>query len=184
MVRALSCAAAALVLAAGAARAMPGEMPWDHAGGPGRPDCTECHFDSEAVEHSPALRLEGLPERAVPGRSYDLVLRLEADGLETAGFLIRAQTAAAQEAGLPPGRFLPANDRTEAGEGAIRSTESGARQKRPGVAEWRFSWRAPGRSVGAVTMYAAATAANDDRSPLGDRVHLFQTAVTVEPPDD
>lgn len=164
---------------AGAARAMPGAMPWDHAGGPGRPDCTACHFDRPAVEPSAALRLSGLPENIVPGKAYDLRLRLKADGLVTAGFLLRAESGRAGEEGTGSGAFLPADGRAEAKDGAIRSTEAGARQKSSGAAEWRFSWRAPDDLAETLTFYLAAVAGNDDESPLGDRVHLRQIERTV-----
>jgi hypothetical protein len=176
-----SCATITWCLWAGMAQAMPGSMPWDHAGGPGRPDCTACHFDAAAVSPSPALRLTGLPERAVSGTSYDLVLRLGTENLETAGFLISADARGPAGERLSAGTFTPANGRTEAGESAIRSTVAGARQTEPGAAEWRFSWQSPGGFSGMVTIYAAGIAANDDQSPLGDQVHLLQISIPVDP---
>lgn len=176
--------AALLVIAAalwdlGGARAMPDAVPWDHAGGSGRPDCTECHFDAAAVTQSPALRLEGLPEKAVAGRTYPLVLTLEAEPLALAGFLLHAVARTTSGELALPGYFHPADGRTEGGEGAIRSTFDGARPPRPGFAEWRFSWQAPEDFVGTVTFHIAANAANDDQSPLGDGVHLMEVSREV-----
>lgn len=170
---------AVLWIAAGVARAMPGAMPWDHAGGAGRPDCTACHFDAGAVKQSAALHVTGLPEKAVSGKTYDLTLRLETDGLVTAGFLMRAETGEA-DADMTSGRFLPADERTEANDGAIRSTQAGAAPAAPGTAQWRFSWKAPADLEGDLTFYIASVAGNDDASPLGDRVHLRE--VRVPPP--
>lgn len=175
----LPAALAGFGLPGGTAFAMPGAMPWDHAGGPGRPDCTACHFESGATAQSPALRITGWPGKAEPGKSYALVLRLEAE-LAAAGFLMRAEKTS--DMGAPAGRFLPADDRTEAGEGALRSTVAGTKPAAPGKAEWRFSWQAPGDFTGPVTLYIAAVAADDDRSPLGDRVHLRQLDGEVAPP--
>ncbi len=174
-----ACAVAVFLPMAATAQAMPGAVPWDHYGGPGRPDCTACHFDAEAIAQSPALRLEGLPERAVSGNTYELALSLKADGLLTAGFLIGAEAHASQGRDASAGDFLSADNRTQAGEGALRSTAEGARPAARGVTEWRFSWHAPENFVGTVTMHIAGVAANDDLSPLGDRVHLLHKTVAV-----
>lgn len=179
--RRLAAYLAPLAFWAAAAQSMPGEMPWDHYGAPGGPDCTACHFDSEAARQSPSLHLEGLPEKVAAGETYALALRLEAEGLDSAGFLMRAEMPAPDGKGKPSGRFIPADGRTQADEGAIRSTAEGARQKAPGAAEWRFSWQAPEELAGMVTIYIAAVAANDDLSPLGDRVHLKQVTAGAAP---
>lgn len=162
--------ASAALIALGAAFpafAAPDGAAWDHDGGPGRPDCTACHFDGEAERESDALILEGLPQGARPGARYEFVLRLAHPDLAIAGFVMTAQA----------GAFESADDRTEAKNGAIRSTLKGAAPAAPGEAAWRFVWIAPDDAQGEIAFHIAANAGNDDASPFGDRIFLSSRIV-------
>jgi hypothetical protein len=154
-------------LLAAPASALPDGADWSHDGGPGRPDCSACHFDAAPLRQDARLTLVGLPERIEPGAGYDLVLTLSAETLKVAGFVLRAEMNGA-EAGV----FEPLSEGLEAKGGALRSTASGARPQAPGRAVWRFRWIAPEKFAGPVRFYVAANAGNDDLSPFGDQVFL------------
>lgn len=154
----------------GTARAYPDGAPWDHDGGPGRPDCGVCHFDSAPIRQSPALSLQGLPEQIAPGAAYDLVLRLELDEALIAGFLMRAES----QCNVGAGAFSSLDSRTTADGAGVRSTLDGTSPDRDGVAEWRFRWRAPDMIEDAILFYIAANAANGDNSSFGDAIHLLK----------
>jgi hypothetical protein len=53
-------------------------------------------------------------------------------------------------------------------------TEPGSRLAAPGAAEWPIVWTAP--ASGPITFSAAANAADDDRSPMGDYVYALERA--------
>lgn len=148
--------------------------PWGNAGGPGRDNCTSCHFDSEAVSLSPALSLQGLDERLGPGQAYPLLLRFRSANALRAGFLIMAEGTDGAGATLPAGSFKPVDEETEANGAELRSNTAGSRPGDPNAVEWRFEYNAPQASSGikAIRFYIAANAGNDDESPFGDIVHL------------
>ncbi len=156
-----------LMLVASPAFAAPDAAPWDYDGGPGRSDCTQCHFDAEPFLQSDELRIEGLPTPIMPTKTYLFALHIEFDALVTAGFLITAEMN-----GAPAGEFQPADERTASNGAALRSTLVGARQAAKGAAQWTFRWTAPAHFDGPVTFYVAANASNDDASALGDQIFL------------
>lgn len=155
--------AGTLLMAGGLCHAFPEGAPWE-AAGPG--GCSACHFGSEPVIASQSLVLSGLPERIHAGRGYRLVLRLEAADMAAAGFLLGAFTGDA-----PAGHFEPVDERTQAQGALVRHTGDGTALTGKGMAEWRVQWRAPDAAGGPIRFEAWANASDDDRSPLGDRIH-------------
>jgi hypothetical protein len=147
--------------------AAPEGAPWTHDGGPGRPDCSACHFDAEPARQSDSLVLHGLPASLRSGASYELSLEIKDEALLTAGFLITAEMK-----GRPAGLFAPADERTAANGAALRSTKRGVVQAEQGAARWIFRWTAPRSIVGPVTFRVAANASNDDASALGDKIFI------------
>jgi hypothetical protein len=111
------------------------------------------------------LQLLGLPERAEPGKSYDLVVVLKHAGVKIAGFLLGLDPATA---GAEP--FKAGSDKVEAKDAAIRSTQAAARQK--DEARWTLTWRAPEKLPPEIVFYLSANAGNDDNSPFGDIIYL------------
>ncbi|MBB5518871.1 choice-of-anchor V domain-containing protein [Amphiplicatus metriothermophilus] len=166
-------AGAFLLFLAVPAWALPDGADWSHDGGPGRPDCSACHFDAAPLRQDARLTLDGLPERIEPGARYDLALTLSAETLKVAGFVLRAEMNGAEA-----GAFEPLGEGLEAKGGALRSNAKGARPDAPGRVVWRFRWTAPEELAGPVRFYVAANAGNDDLSPFGDQVFLsvFQSS--------
>lgn len=174
-------AGAASLLAAGSARvhgrAYPFGAPPGTTGGFGEPTCITCHYGAELNDPAGSFTIEGLPERYAPGQAYRLIVRLRHAQLAAAGFQLAARTAAGAQAGT----LAPADDcgdavqvQTARGIRYAGQTEAGSRAAVRGSAAWRVLWTAPATSAGPITFHAAANAADDDRSPLGDYVYALQ----------
>lgn len=172
-----------LLAAAGSARvhgrAYPFGAPPGTTGGFGEPTCATCHFGNEVNDPAGSLTIEGLPERYAPGQAYHLIVRLRSPRMAAAGFQLSARTAAGAQAGT-----LAAVDSAKSVQvqtaGPVQyagHTEPGSRLATPGAAEWPVLWTAPATASGPVTFSAAANAADDDRSPLGDYVYAMERAV-------
>jgi hypothetical protein len=176
-------AAAALAAAASLAgadssrvhgRAFPFGAPPGTTGGFGEPTCAQCHFGGELNDPAGSLTIEGLPERYTPGQAYRLIVRLRRPQMGAAGFQLSARTPAGAQAGtlVPEAGSEAVKVQTVAGISYIGHTEPGSRLATPGASEWRVLWTAA--SAGPVTFHAAANAADDDRSPLGDYVYALE----------
>lgn len=150
-------------LAAASAAAFPDGAPWEAAQQEG---CNQCHFDAAVTRDSKAVEIVGLPGSFAPGRRYRLTLRLVAEDMQTAGFLLTALAGTE-----PAGRFVAVDDRVATALAQARSTEAGTRLQSAGVAEWAVEWIAPETAADAVLFLVWANASNDDRSPFGDATH-------------
>lgn len=160
-------AALALGAVAGQGWARPDQVPWGRAEGEA---CASCHFMTKPVVQSAALQLQGVPESAVAGKTYRLTVTLTSPGMGRAGFLIVARAATG-----PAGTFEAADQRTEADSDRLRSTQAGSSLTAANAAVWAFLWRAPAQLTGPITFSISANAGDDDRSPLGDYIHLLES---------
>ncbi|WP_420129726.1 choice-of-anchor V domain-containing protein [Longimicrobium sp.] len=174
----LSLAAAAILAAAGSARVhgrvYPYGAPPGTTGGFGEPTCIACHFGNEQNDPAGSLTIEGLPERYTPGQAYRLIVRLRRPRMAAAGFQLSARTAAGAQAGelAVAAGSTAVKVETTAGIRYAGHTEPGSRLAAPGAAEWSVLWTAP--ATGPVTFSAAANAADNDGSPLGDYVYALE----------
>jgi len=157
---------AAVVAASGhqAARAFPDGAPWGAADPDAAENCATCHFDGETVRNSKALAVRGLPENLSSDTLYDLVVTFENPGGVAAGFQMIAWTE-----NQSAGTFASQAADTETAGTAIRSTTV---TKKDGAVSWAVQWRTPTTIDTTVNIYVAASAANDDQSPLGDSIHF------------
>lgn len=146
------------------ARAFPDGAPWGAANPAIEQNCANCHFGAEPVLDSPALLIQGLPEKFNPGETYDLAIIFADPNIVIAGFQLIARAVNDDS-----GKFTVAGDDIEFIGASIRSI---APQRSPGRAAWSIHWRAPEDIVGAIDFYVAASAANDDGSPFGDTIHF------------
>lgn len=159
----------ALVIVAGAvfiataAVAFPDGAPWGAANPAADEHCASCHFGAEPVRESEALVVRGLPPRPVPGEVYELEIRFDDPGVVIAGFQLLAH-APDRDAGT----FTSADPESESAGAAIRST---APASADGGVAWAIEWRAPIKITFPIVFHVAASAANDDGSPLGDTIH-------------
>jgi len=143
--------------------AYPEGAPWGAANPDATESCANCHYDYEPVANSPALSIEGLPANVVPGQRYSLVVRLVDDEARVSGFQILASRPQGDA-----GMFgSDAADIESDGE-ASRSTAVRTQAER---FEWPLWWQAPAQGADDVVLFLAASSANDDQSPFGDRIH-------------
>lgn len=163
--------AALLALLPVAGAAFPDGTPWSFAE---NQECVSCHFGAPVAENSKALSLAGLKAPPVPGRAYELTVRLADAGMAKAGFRLIARATlgdAGSFRGITPGLSA---------EGAkIRATRDAMALAKPGLAEWTLLWTAPRPIAGRIEMFLDANAANGDDSPLGDVIH--RKRITVSP---
>jgi hypothetical protein len=160
--------------------------PPGHTGGFGEPTCRACHFDAPEEPEAGGLVLEGVPAAYEPGAEYPLTLVLRDPRLERAGFQLAARFAGegtgagapgGAKGGRQAGRLLASDPRVEVVEHGnprvlyARQTLEGAAPPARGEASWTVRWIAPEEAAGPVVFHAAANAANDDDSELGDAVH-------------
>lgn len=147
-----------------AALAFPEGAPWGAANPDADENCGTCHFGHDATLDANALSVEGLPETAVPGATYELEISFDDAEAVIAGFQLLATD----------GEFHADGGDIEYLGAAIRSTK-------PSPADagfnWSLNWIAPDKPGARVTIYVAVVAGNDDLSPFGDRA-FFRTFET------
>ena len=144
--------------------AHPDGAPWGAARPSASENCASCHFDSEVISDSPLLHVEGLPQDPEPGKTYDLRVTLDDARAVVVGFQLIAQAEDDQA-----GAFVSTVANVESIGAATRSTTP---VKNDGTVSWALQWLAPIEPGLPIVFYVAASAANDDGSPLGDRIHF------------
>ena len=184
-------AAMGVFLATGtAAWAFPTGAPGNFTGSPasGSMTCTLCHTDGGGGAGS--VDLLGRPKRYLPGRVYDLRVRIFDPGQMGAGFeisvetpdgtqageLILADTADTQFAGADPAYVTHTLEGHEAREPAMQAN---------GWCAFPVRWQAPMTDIGPIVFYLAGNATNEDGTSLGD--HVYNAAIEAGfnhcPPD-
>lgn len=160
------CFAAALLLAAAGAWAFEDGAPAGHTGGFGEPDCSACHSDYAPNPPEGRLEVRGWPERPVAGKSYRLILVLAHPELASGGFQLTVRTPE----GAPAGELRPLTENTRvlSEDGTSYLQHAHPERATGGCIDWELEWTA--ESSGAAVLNAAANAANDDFSALGDYV--------------
>ncbi|HWO89209.1 MAG TPA: choice-of-anchor V domain-containing protein [Gemmatimonadales bacterium] len=166
----------AFAVAGAPLRTHPDGPPLRHTGGFGEPTCEVCHMGDAPNDPAGSLRLEGVPARWDPGGSYELVVVLDHPELQRAGFELAVRFAEGGEAGRQAGVLEPAGPRArvslDSASGVwyahhtLLGTEVVGHSTR-----WQIRWTAPSAAAGPVVIHVAANAANDDASPLGDRIY-------------
>lgn len=155
------------------ARAHPDGAPWGAARPTAAETCNTCHFDNEPIHDSTQLQIEGLPYEPEPGETYDLTISLQDLNAVTAGFQLIAEADQA-------GAFVSTAANMEFIGPAIRSTQPA---KSNGAVSWSLQWQVPPVFAGPIVLYVAATSANDDGSPLGDKIHFRSYTLPQEEPE-
>jgi hypothetical protein len=179
MVRSLA-ALLLVVAAASLALAFPEGADPGHVGLPDQPDCGSCHYLGAPPDDHSGLVFESLPEVVMAGSEVEFVLRLRDPAARIGGFQMTAD-AVNQAAG----QFLAGqNQRIDAFDGRYYLGHSSPRPSRAAnsddgrVVEWMVRWQAPPRP-GKVSLIAAAVAANDDASALGDNAYRHEQTIEV-----
>ena len=148
-----------------AAIAYPDGAPWGSARLDAAESCSGCHFESEPIADSAAIVLKGAGHANAfsPYEAHDFEIRFENADAVTAGFQLLASSS-----GADAGRFVSADADVEVAGDAARSIA-------PRVVDantaWVLTWHAPSAEDFPVSFAIAISAANDDGSPFGDRIH-------------
>ena len=175
--------------------------PVAHTGGFGEPTCRACHKDEPLNDPGGSLRIEGLPQRYEPGRTYVLTVVLRRSGMGRAGFELSTRVADGPEAGSQAGALETSDARASVVPGPPPKAVQYAEQTREGCSvsgpetRWALRWRSPANAAegakdrgvegggrGDVLIHVAANAANYDDSPLGDFIYVGEWRVRGPPP--
>jgi hypothetical protein len=152
-----------------------GGPPPAHTGGFGEPTCEQCHFGNPLNDSAGSFTVPGFPAEYVPGQRYRLVVRVARAGMGTGGFELSTRFASGPNAGRQAGLLTGSTAAVRVSDTSGVSYAHHARATRPlpgtGAVEWAVEWRAP--DAGAVQLHAAANAANDDNSELGDHIYTI-----------
>jgi hypothetical protein len=122
---------------------------------------------------SAAISIDGFPDSVVPGERYTLSIAFDSETAVTTGFQLTVR------AEVDGGAFSSKDEDVEVVGAAARST---APRPASGPVRWLLEWQAPGALFERVEFLVAASAANDDQSPFGDRIHYrtFEIVDTQE----
>ncbi|RJQ50398.1 MAG: hypothetical protein C4526_12085 [Nitrospiraceae bacterium] len=119
-------------------------------------ECGSCHGGGTGPAE---IRVEGLPLKYIPGKTYKMTLTV-VSGMQSSGDV--AGGFAAQATG---GELIAADkNNTQLSEGFLTHTQEGSAFRK-----WTFKWKAPSEKTG-VNLTVMAVAANGDFSPVGDAV--------------
>lgn len=146
-------------------------------GAPGEGDCSGCHNDAAAntdPSGSISLTIDSANGFYVPGKSYNVKVRLAYAGRPRFGFALTTRTSGS--GGLHIGTFNTGQNssitnRTE----YVAHTQAGTMGS--GQKEWTFTWKAPDTLTTPVQFYVAGVAANNDNDNTGDRVYTTQLSL-------
>lgn len=179
---------AALCFAAGLALATAFEGPATrdapppgHTGGFGEPTCQDCHFQAGINQGNGTLSLLGLPAAFDPGTTYHLTILLAQSGLAAGGFQMSARFQDGMQAGdfaVAPGEASRSAVTAAGAVQYIHHLYRGTVVRDADTLRWPVQWTAPA-CARPVVFHLAASAADDDDSPLGDFV--YATSRVVQP---
>ena len=158
--------------------------PLAHTGGFGEQTCLTCHMDGELNEAGGTLAIEGLPARYQPGQRYTLDVVITHPQLRAAGFELSARFASGPDSARQAGSLAAGGDRAAVSTEATTRVQyahhlrPGTTPPAPGSARWTVTWTAPANPSAPVVFHAAANAANDNDSPMGD--YIYARGVSVQ----
>ena len=164
--------------------------PAQSTGAPDEKDCTTsgCHSDFKVNTGTAVLSIsaENGITQYEPGKTYAITVSISDPGLVRFEFQVLALRNS-DHANVGTIKLTDLQ-RTQIidGYGALASrkyvtyTYPGTDAVSSGLGRWTFSWTAPETNEGAVTLYAASIAANDDGTDTGD--HTYTKQLTLAAP--
>jgi hypothetical protein len=160
------------------ARATRDRPPPAHTGGFGEPTCQSCHDDLPANRGPGTLRITGIHDGLFhPGQAYDLHVELEDLHLRAAGFQLTARFRDGSQAGqfeVPSAETGRIAATLAGGIVFMHHLYDGTEVATRGAARWSVRWLPPEGAGGTVVLHAAAVAADNDLSNLGDNVYTAE----------
>ena len=174
-------AAAGAWLAAAPGRGYVEGAPPRNTGGFGETTCALCHRGPAPAAADGSLEIVA-PAAWSPGGEHVVEVRLRRPGMRRAGFQLTVRVAEGAAAKTQAGELAAEVEGVQVvvahAVAYAGHTTAGTAVAAAGEAAWRVRWTPPAAGSGAVAFHAAANAANDDDSALGDAVY---TAAVVVP---
>lgn len=154
----------------GTAAAFPEGAPAGHTGANNQQDCSLCHFAGPEPSAKSGLRLRGLPEPITPGTLVELTLVMLDPESKVGGFQAMIESGAWQTSSNQQVLTLNGDEYlTHTQPVSSDATDNGEMKTL-----FTLHWRVPDNLNICPTLYAAAVAADDDDSPLGDNVYTLR----------
>lgn len=168
-----------LTLLANSGTAVPGRT-----GGFGGPTCQACHTGAALNTPGGEVAITGLPDRYTPGETYRVTVRLKRADLARGGFSIASRFASGPLARSQAGSWQAPSPRVaffpdvQTKVQYAQHSATGMTVEAAGTLSWELDWKAPADGE-PVQFNLAATASNNDGSPLGDVVYTREVTVTA-----
>ena len=157
--------------------------PASHTGAPGEQTCAKsgCHDDNALNSGVAQLKLEvgANVTEYVAGQTYSIKIGIADATINRFGFQLVAldnqtnsNVGTFQITDMERTQFVVNDHSTNLqNRNYVTYTFNGTDATSIGASEWIVNWTAPSTSVGAITFYAGAVAANDDMTDKGDHVY-------------
>jgi hypothetical protein len=157
---------------------------WGHTNAPSDlGNCTACH-DTHLVDTGPgSVRISGIPAVYQPGQAYTFTVTTSQTNRVRFGFQLTALDQLNKRAGTfasVDGNTQVLNQTGVGGRQYIEHTEQGTLAAVAGGRTWQVRWTAPATDVGAVRLYVAGNAANNDGKNEDD--YIYTTSSLVDSP--
>jgi hypothetical protein len=147
---------------------------------------SKCHGDFELNSGDGEIIIKGLPEKYVPGETYDIVISMTQDKKKAWGFQATVASADAKPVGQLMADDSPAIQKIDTKAYArfselefLTHTSKGTRGPKTGISpEWAFQWQAPAEAEGVANVYVALNAGNGNKKKTGDYVYTRSFAIS------
>ena len=166
--------------------AFSGAPPAGTTGGFGEGDCTRCHVGT--VNSGPGGVTITVPEFYTSGDTFPIRVTVSDPDQRRWGFEISARIQSGSQEGQQAGVLIHGDDGfsqllgSSNGIQYIVHTGPGTRSgTTAGSVSFDLQWQAPDVSAGPVIFHAAGNAANNDFSPIGDRIYTTSATLHPEP---
>jgi len=150
-------------------------------GAPGEGTCRDCHDEYNLNTGDGYVKVEGLPDGYMPGRSYTLTVKVYCTGMTRFAF---EMTSVAKVDGHPSGSFACVDTVAtciEAGGKYIKTTNKCLDTGSDGMNTWQVIWNSPSKAESDITFYAAGMGSDADNDEDGDRIYTCMMTVCPAP---
>ncbi len=178
MTRIISVLISAGLTLSGPAAAYPSGAPWGSADPAVEPNCSSCHFGSEAISDSTSISHFIQESQITPGEAVNLYVQFRNSDNTKAGFQIIASA----------GAFTSSYEDIEANGAQARSVaprDNSSWLEILGIngstnaVMWMLQWTPPDMPGTEVSFWVAINDGDNDASPFGDQVHFRTFRVRV-----
>ncbi|MFL6467800.1 MAG: FG-GAP repeat domain-containing protein [Pyrinomonadaceae bacterium] len=152
--------------------------PSSHTNAPGEGNCTSCHVSFPLNSGGGQLLITGLPKNYLPNQQIPVTVTLNHEAALRYGFQMTAIDKSGDRIGgytLPAASPQPIQVISGIVEGHerryIEHTSDGITPTQFNTKSWNFTFNAPPRRIGKISLFAAGNAADSDGSADGDYIY-------------